>query len=204
MTGGWSRSVGAGWVPPRSGRTCPWGRLGRARGERPEWWAAGLVVLGLAAVLIVVPQREPPVVVAVGTVVTTAAVLGGMAVGLFGLAVGLPARVAAVALAARAAICFGLASGMARLVLTGTAPFPVGAALAVVWAEAGLAMAQFAYRRGGGLGAPLGRGACPTRWSRCGRGGGHPTSLLRDGEMPRRVARPLARPTGTMSPLASR
>jgi hypothetical protein len=112
------------------------------------------VVLGLAAVLIVVPQRAPPVVVATGVVVATAAVLGGVAAGLFGLALGLPARVAAVARAAGAAICFGLASGMARLALTGAAPFPVGAALAVVGAVAGLAMAQFAYR-GGGLGAPL-------------------------------------------------
>ena len=87
--------IGRRWVgTPEIWKDLPLGPLGRARGERPEWWAAGLVVLGLAAVLIVVPQREPPVVVAVGTVVTTAAVLGGMAVGLFGLAVGLPARVA--------------------------------------------------------------------------------------------------------------
>jgi drug/metabolite transporter (DMT)-like permease len=122
--------------------------------SRREWGAAGLVVIGLVAVLIVVPQRAPPVVVGLPTVVATAAVLGGVAAGLFGLAAVLPERVVAVGQAAGAAICFGLASGMARLALTGAAPFPVGAVVAVLGAATGLAMAQFAYRHGG-LGAPL-------------------------------------------------
>jgi drug/metabolite transporter (DMT)-like permease len=122
--------------------------------SRREWVAAGLVVLGLAAVLLVVPPQAPPVVVALGVVVATAAVLGGVAAGLFGLGAMLPERAAAVGRAAGAAICFGLASGMARLALTGAAPFSVAAAVAAVGAVAGLAMAQFAYR-GGGLGAPL-------------------------------------------------
>jgi threonine/homoserine efflux transporter RhtA len=80
--------------------------------------------------------------------------LGGAAMGLFGLAVVLPERLVAVGQAAGAAICFGLASGMARLALTGAAPFLVGAVVAVLGAATGLAMAQFAYRCGG-LGAPL-------------------------------------------------
>src|SRR5690242_17502211 len=67
-----------------------------------EWVAAGLVVLGLAAVLTVVPPQAPPVAVGLGMVVATAAVLGGVAAGLFGLAALLPEKAAAVGRAAGA------------------------------------------------------------------------------------------------------
>ena len=116
--------------------------------------AAGSVALGLAGVGTVAPGWAPPVDLSVGVVVAIAGVVGVVAAALTALAMVLPHRGGAVMRAAGAATCFALASGMARMVLTGAAPFWVGAGFAVLGAAAGFAMSQLAYRSGG-LGAPL-------------------------------------------------
>ncbi|MGI5133070.1 DMT family transporter [Pseudonocardia sp. CA-107938] len=121
---------------------------------RAEWGAAVAVALGLAAVLSVAPHRAPALTHSAGVVLGTAAVVAGVAAGLATIATRLPRRVAPVVFAVAAATCFGFASGMARMTVTGMGPLLVTGPLAVAGAVAGLALAQFAYRDGG-LGAPL-------------------------------------------------
>jgi drug/metabolite transporter (DMT)-like permease len=121
---------------------------------RAEWGAAVAVALGLAAVLSVAPHRVPALAHPAGVVLGTAAVVAVVAAGLAAVATRLPRRIAPVVFAVAAATCFGFASGMARMAVTGMSPLLVAGPLAVVGAVAGLALAQFAYRDGG-LGAPL-------------------------------------------------
>jgi len=126
--------------------------LGRVLGGRPvtgrEWRGAAVVVVGLGAVLAVLPHRAPsshlPLALVVTAVVAVAAVVAAW----------IPGRAAPVVRAAAAATCFGFASGMARTAVIGAIWFPIGGALAVLGAGAGLGLAQLAYRTGG-LGAPL-------------------------------------------------
>jgi hypothetical protein len=129
-------------------------RLAGRMVSRGEWVASGWVALGLAGVGTVIPGRAPPVDLSVGVVAGIAGVVGVGAAALTALAGVLPHRGGAVVRAAAAATCFALASCMARMILTGAAPFWVGAAFAVLGAAAGFAMSQLAYRSGG-LGAPL-------------------------------------------------
>jgi hypothetical protein len=122
--------------------------------SRGEWMAAGWVALGLTGVGTVVPGQALSVDLSVGVVAAIASGVGVGAAALTALAAVLPHRGAGVMRAAAAATCFALASGMARITLTGAAPFWVGAAFAVLGAAAGFAISQLAYRSGG-LGAPL-------------------------------------------------
>ena len=132
--------------------------LGRVLGGPPvtgrEWRGATVIVIGLGAVLAVLPHRAPsshlPLALVLGAVVAVAAVVVVLAV----VAAWIPGRAAPVVRAAAAATCFGFASGMARTAVIGAIWFPIGGALAVLGAGAGLGLAQLAYRTGG-LGAPL-------------------------------------------------
>ncbi|MFC4947943.1 DMT family transporter [Pseudonocardia sp. GCM10023141] len=126
---------------------------------RSEWGAAVAVVVGLILVLSVVPHHvRPPEVTAVQLLMA----VGGAAL-LVLLLVGLSAALAArnpdhrgapVVRAASAAICFGFASAMARLLVAGSGPLLLAAALCGTAAVVGFALVQTAYRNGG-LGAPL-------------------------------------------------
>ena len=126
------------------------GRVVTAR----EWGAAIVVALGLAVLLTAAPHHAPAALLAPSTIVGAAALVGAAAAALVVLAGRLPARAAPVGLAAAAATCFGFASGMARVAVTGSAPVLIASALAALGAVTGLGLAQLAYRDGG-LGAPL-------------------------------------------------
>ena len=132
--------------------------LGRVLGGRPvtgrEWRGAAVVVVGLGAVLAVLPHRAPSSHLPLALVVTAVVAVAALVVALAVVAARIPGRAAPVVRAAAAAACFGFASGMARTAVTGAIWFPLGAALAVLGAGAGLGLAQLAYRTGG-LGAPL-------------------------------------------------
>jgi hypothetical protein len=119
-----------------------------------EWGAAIVVALGLAALLTAAPHRSPPAHLPPSALVGAAALVVVAAAALVLVAGRLPARAAPVALAAAAATCFGFASGMARVAVTGSAPVLVASAMAALSAVTGLGLVQLAYRDGG-LGAPL-------------------------------------------------
>jgi drug/metabolite transporter (DMT)-like permease len=119
-----------------------------------EWRAAAAVAIGLAAVLTVAPHHAPAPRLSVVAVLCATVAITVLVLFLVGLAARLPGRGAPVVRAAAAATSFGFASAMTRIAATGSAPFLLGAALAVLGAAAGLGLAQLAYRNGG-LGAPL-------------------------------------------------
>jgi hypothetical protein len=129
-------------------------RLGKRVVTPGEWRAAAAVAIGLAAVLAVAPHHAPASRLSVLAVLCATGAIGVLVLFLVGLAARLPGRGAPVVRAAAAATSFGFASGMTRIAATGSAPFLLGAALAVLGASAGLGLAQLAYRNGG-LGAPL-------------------------------------------------
>jgi hypothetical protein len=129
-------------------------RLGGRVVTRGQWRAAAAVVLGLTAVLTLAPHRVPPSHLAPSVILFASVTVGASVLVLVGLAAHLAGRGAPVVRAAAAATCFGFASGMARIAVTGTAPFLLSAVLAVLGAVSGLGLAQLAYRTGG-LGAPL-------------------------------------------------
>lgn len=121
---------------------------------RGQWRAAAAVALGLVAVLTVAPHRVPTVGLTPSVILATTAAVAVGVLGLVAVAARLAGRGAPVARAAAAATCFGFASAMARIAITGAGPLVLAAALAVTGAVAGLGLAQLAYRTGG-LGAPL-------------------------------------------------
>jgi hypothetical protein len=129
-------------------------RLGGRAVTGAQWRAAAAVAIGLPAVLTVAPHRAPLPELPMPVILTAAAAVTVAVLALVGVAARLGGRGAPVARAAAAATCFGCASGMARIAVTGAAPFLLAAALAVLGAGAGLGLAQLAYRNGG-LGAPL-------------------------------------------------
>jgi hypothetical protein len=121
---------------------------------RGEWAAAGAVALGLFGILSMAPHHvRPPLVsdaslgIAVGgcaVVVALLALLGSR----------LPHPAGSVLRAAAAAVLFGMASAMARLLVAGSSTVVLAAATCAVAAVAGMVLVQTAYRDGG-LGAPL-------------------------------------------------
>jgi hypothetical protein len=129
-------------------------RLGNGAVTPGEWRAAAAVAIGLAAVLAVAPHHAPASRLSVVAVLCAAIAVSVLILILVGLAARLPGRGAPVVRAAAAATSFGFASGMTRIAATGSAPFLLAAALAVLGAGIGLGLAQLAYRDGG-LGAPL-------------------------------------------------
>jgi drug/metabolite transporter (DMT)-like permease len=121
---------------------------------RSEWSAAGAVALGLLALLSLAPHhaRSPQVPdAALGMALVGCAAVVGLMVAtasLFGR------RVGSVLQAAAAAILFGLASAMARLLVAGSGPRVLAALACAAAAVGGMMLIQTAYRDGG-LGAPL-------------------------------------------------
>jgi len=121
---------------------------------RREWWAGAVVVAGVGLALAVLPHRGGHARLPVAVLLAAAAVTAALVAVLVGLARLLAWRGGPVLGAAAAATCSGFASGMGRIAFSGAAAFLPAAAIAVLAAGAGLALAQPAYRRGG-LGAPL-------------------------------------------------
>lgn len=121
---------------------------------RAEWAAAGAVALGLLAILSLAPHHaRPPFVTdaALGIAVAGCAVVVGLMVLVSSW---LGHRAGSVLRAAAAAILFGLASAMARLLVAGSGPWVLATLTCAVAAVAGMVLIQVAYRDGG-LGAPL-------------------------------------------------
>jgi drug/metabolite transporter (DMT)-like permease len=121
---------------------------------RTEWGAAAAVVAGLIAILSLAPHHVRPPEVTAGQLPAAAA--GGAALVLVAVAVSgrMRNRAAPVLRAGGAAVCFGFASAMARLIVAGTGPLLLAAAICGTSAVTGFALVQTAYRNGG-LGAPL-------------------------------------------------
>ncbi|WP_298795915.1 DMT family transporter [uncultured Pseudonocardia sp.] len=134
--------------------------LGGRRATRGEWIGAGLVVVGVGA-LVVVGPRQTPLPLLTGSQLAVMAGLGALV--LAGLTAAARRsrrpRVRAVLLAAGAGTAFGLTSALIR-VLAAQLPGPMSgpvhptAAAVVAFVAVGVLLCQNAYRDGG-LGAPL-------------------------------------------------
>jgi drug/metabolite transporter (DMT)-like permease len=121
---------------------------------RGEWAAAVAVALGLLGILSMAPHHvRPPLVsdASLGIAVGGCAVVVALLV-LLGSR--LPRPAGPVLRAAAAAVLFGMASAMARLLVAGSSTVVLAAATCAVAAVAGMVLIQTAYRDGG-LGAPL-------------------------------------------------
>jgi hypothetical protein len=129
-------------------------RWGGRRVTGAQWRAAVAVATGLAAVLTVAPHRARQVHPGILSVPVATGVIAAVVVIVVVISTRIPPPGAPVARAGAAGICFGFASGMTRVAAIGAAPFAVAAAMAVLSAVVGFALAQLAYRSGG-LGAPL-------------------------------------------------
>jgi drug/metabolite transporter (DMT)-like permease len=123
--------------------------------RRAEWASAGVLVVGLAGLLMLAPHRPQPrqadTAGLVGTVVVAAVVLAVVVLG--GQRLGVRAR--AVSRAAGAGLCAGVTSGLVRPVLHGLhrGPLDPGVVVAGIAVLAlpiiGLLLLQIAYRDGG-------------------------------------------------------
>jgi hypothetical protein len=128
--------------------------LSRRMVTRTEWTAAAAVVLGLSALLAIAPHEAPEPYFSPRTVELAELGVGALVLALLVLALRLPDPAVPVVRAVAAAVCFGNASVMAQVAVTGTGSLPLAASMTVLFGAAGIGTTQLAYRDGG-LGAPL-------------------------------------------------
>ncbi len=121
---------------------------------RGEWGAALAVAVGLLAILTLAPHHARPPQVSVEQLLAAAGGTAAIVLVAVGASARMSSRAAPVVRAASAAICFGFASAMARLLVAGSGPLWLAALLCACAAVVGFALVQTAYRNGG-LGAPL-------------------------------------------------
>lgn len=124
------------------------------RVHRNEWIAAGAVTAGLIAILSLAPHHVRPPVVTTPDLATAIAGCTVLVAAVIALSSRMGVRAGSVFRAGAAAICFGFASAMARLLVAGSGALWLSLAACAVAAVAGMVIIQSAYRDGG-LGAPL-------------------------------------------------
>lgn len=128
--------------------------LADRRVTRSEWLAATAVMGGLAAVLATATHHLHPRYLPAAAIGVAAAAVAVLVLTALAVAVRCSDPSRAMLRAAAAATCFGTASAMARIAVTGAASRPLVGGVTIACAASGFAIAQLAYRDGG-LGGPL-------------------------------------------------